>query len=336
MALLDLWQQPWRASEQACRPSHWLRRLRSLADRNSTPQEFRDLLTVVPSDVLHTYADQCLAGGFSDNGLALQDVVNEAGRRLGFDVESGLYRGRPGASGHDGIWRGKSGHAIVVDVKTTTAYRIDLDTVAGYRTQLEESGAVVPDRGSILLVVGREETQGLEAQIRGSRYAWDMRMMSMDALFDLVTIRERLNDPATQAKIHDILTPGEYTRVDSIVELVFSTNQDVDLASGGDEPASDSDEAGNARTRPAQFNAACIDRIERARGWQLLRQSRTTWTSADGFVGIVCVVSREHDVPRHPNYWFSSHPYQHDALNGVSAGCRPCGQPRSWWWPPWT
>jgi hypothetical protein len=244
--------------------------------------------------------------------------VNEAGRRLGFVVESGLYRGRTGASGQDGIWRGASGHAIVVEVKTTTAYRIDLDTVAGYRTQLEESGAVLPGRGSILLVMGREETRGLEAQIRGSRYAWDMRMISVDALFDLVTIRERLIDPATQTKIHDILTPREYTRVDSIVELVFSTTQDVDLAVGDDEAASDSDEAGNERTPPAQFNAACIDRIERARGWHLLRQSRTTWTSADGSVGIVCVVSREHDAERRPNYWFSFHPYQQEALASVS------------------
>jgi hypothetical protein len=318
MALLDLWQANPEVRAKRIDQVIALAGDGRLRDGNETSSEFRALLAAVPSDVLRAYADQCLAAErFDDHGLALQDLVNEAGRRLGFVVEPGLYRGRPGSSGHDGLWRAP-GHTIVVEVKTTTAYRIDLDTIAGYRVQLSREGRLDLDEASILLVVGREDTGGVEAQIRGSRYAWDLRMISVDALFKLVAIQERLNDPGTQAKIHDILTPREYTRVDGIVDLVFSTTQDVDWTVP---PQPDGEGPANGAERPspppAQFNETCI--VDRT-GWRLVRRSRTTWVAPRGEVGVICLVSREYDTDRRPNYWFSFHPYHADALDRVTEG----------------
>ena len=37
---------------------------------------------------------ECLNEKFESGGLALQDVVNQVGRRLGFQVEDGRYRGK--------------------------------------------------------------------------------------------------------------------------------------------------------------------------------------------------------------------------------------------------
>ena len=67
----------------------------------------------------------------------------------------------------------------MVEVTTTDAYRIDLETLAGYRRGLIASGQITEPESSMLIVVGRKDTGDLEAQIRGSRHAWDIRLVSV-------------------------------------------------------------------------------------------------------------------------------------------------------------
>ena len=107
--------------------------------RQLTPQqlqEIRALLAEIPSERLVQYSDECLEEGFTGSGLALQDIINEVGRRLGFDVVNGRYRGKSGAIGNDGLWELPNKHKFVLEVKTTDAYRIDLNTIADYRREL--------------------------------------------------------------------------------------------------------------------------------------------------------------------------------------------------------
>ena len=132
--------------------------------------EFRQFLEVISTDLLERYISQCISDKFDNNGLALQDLVNEVGRRLGFTVERGRYRGGSGHLGHDGVWRSSTGHDLVIEVKTTSGFTIDLDSLAGYRDELIAGGAIKGERSSVLIVVGRSEnTASIEAQIRGSR-----------------------------------------------------------------------------------------------------------------------------------------------------------------------
>ncbi len=138
------------AGGQARSPDHRFRGVRPAADGSDASAEFRRFLSVVPSDVLARYADECLTGRFDDSGLALQDIINQIGRRLGFQVVDGRYRGSVGQNGYDGLWHSPESHAIVVEVKTTDAYRVDLDAIAGYRRMLIRSGEVTEDRSSIL------------------------------------------------------------------------------------------------------------------------------------------------------------------------------------------
>jgi hypothetical protein len=71
---------------------------------------------------------------------------------------------------------------------STDAYRLSLDTVAGYRDQLLAQASLARPC-SILIVVGRTDTGELEAQVRGSRHAWAIRLISVDALLNLVCIK---------------------------------------------------------------------------------------------------------------------------------------------------
>ena len=156
-------------------------------DNSDCSHELREYLSRISSDKLFEHVEHCLSSSFNCSGHVLQDVVNELGRRLGYNVECGLYRGKTNAINFDGVWEEPSGPQIVVEVKTSDAYRINLDTVANYRECLIRDTRI-SELSSILLVVGRQDTGDLEAQIRGSKHAWDTRVISAESLTNLVTI----------------------------------------------------------------------------------------------------------------------------------------------------
>jgi hypothetical protein len=298
-----------------------------LLDGSVASSEFRDYLSHVPSSFLVRYADECLTTKFDDNGLALQDVINQVGRRLGFEVTDGRYRGTAGpAIGFDGLWHTSQGHAIVVEVKTTDAYQISLDTIAGYRRALIKSGLASEDQSSILMVVGRKKTDDLEAQIRGSRHAWDVRLISIDSLFRLLSLKESMEDPQIVHKICDILIPQEFTKVDGIIDIVFSAAEDIQQDDGKE--VADELEEGDHKPKfvPVKFNEACAYRVQSRLGITLLRKSRATFVSADDGIALVCTVAREQRDKTIPLYWFAFHPYQRAVLENrneayIAFGC---------------
>ncbi len=104
----------------------------NLRDGSDASHEFRSFLRVVPSVNLFSYARQCLEKSYDKGGLILQDIVNEFGRRLVFEVESGLYQGKKTAIGFDGIWRSERDPEIIVEVKTTDYVTVSFEKLAGY------------------------------------------------------------------------------------------------------------------------------------------------------------------------------------------------------------
>jgi len=194
---------------------------RATPDGDTTSEEFRGFLRTIPSNILARYAIESLRDRFEGSGYALQDVVNQIGERMGFAVTHGRYRGARGHNGFDGLWHAKDGHAIVVEVKTTDVYRIALSQIVHYQQSLVETGAIREGQSSVLLVVGRQDTDGLEAQIRGSKHAWNVRLITVDGLLRLLQLREEMGQPDMVRKICKILVPTEYTKVDRIIEMVF-------------------------------------------------------------------------------------------------------------------
>jgi hypothetical protein len=308
-----------------------------LSNGSLASKEFRDFLSIIPSSLLARYAEECLRNSFTSSGLALQDVVNQIGRRLDFKVVDGLYRGRKGQIGFDGLWEFPDGHSVVVEVKTTDAYRIRLDTIANYRRSLIDCADIDKDRSSILIVVGREDTGDLEAQIRGSRHAWDVRLISIDALLRLMFLKESLDDPATIRRIYDILVPREFTKLDVIVDIVFSATEEAkheDSRSNQDifvETAEEEEER-EEKSTPVAFHEACMQRVEEHLGTTVLvRRSRTKYLSADGNLAALCAISKAHIRGEHTSYWFAFHPYQREFLQQAEKQfiVLGCGSPAS-------
>ncbi|WP_339033672.1 hypothetical protein WHZ78_17860 [Bradyrhizobium symbiodeficiens] len=183
----------------------------NLRDGSLCSNEFRQYLTQADTSKLASYVEHCLTNSFAKGGQVLQDLVNELGRRLDFKVTNGRYQGTVNAIGFDGIWLSPEGHTIVAEVKTTDAYRIPLDTIASYRRRLLDNSEIT-EPSSILVLVGRQDTGELEAQIRGSRHAWDIRVISADSLLKLIQLKENSDDSETGRKIRSLLTPMEFSR----------------------------------------------------------------------------------------------------------------------------
>lgn len=198
-----------------------------LKDGSETSTELRQFLTEVDSKKLAEYATYCTDHAFTKSGQVLQDVVNEIGRRLGFTAENGRYQGIRSDIGYDGIWSVGS-DSLVIEVKTTNAYTIKLDVIATYRNRLAEAGRV-PHDSPILIVIGRDETESLEAQVRGSRHSLAMRIIGIEALIKLMEVNLSTSSKEVTEKIHTILKPIEYTRIDKIVDVIFTAAEDKDF-----------------------------------------------------------------------------------------------------------
>jgi hypothetical protein len=273
---------------------------------------------------LGDYVQQCLVSKLDRGGMVLQDLVNELGRRLDYQVTNGRYQGVQNASGHDGLWRGPEKQTVVVEVKTTDAYRISLDTIAGYRSRLSLEEAALAD-ASILLVVGRQDTGELEAQVRGSRHAWDIRIISAEALIKLVMLKENSDEVETGQKIRSVLSPVEYTRLDRLVDVMFTTATDVEPRLVPAERSAPLDErptpVPGASTGPSQSGYEFTDAValeskrqeivatlSRKFGAPLVKNTRALYWTGDHDKRIACTISKRYTRRNSVPYWYAYHP----------------------------
>ncbi|MEP7364040.1 MAG: hypothetical protein ABI972_12355 [Acidobacteriota bacterium] len=296
----------------------------SLRDGSRASEEFREFLTQIPIESLSGYVRQCLDTAFSHGGYALQDLVNELGRRLDFEVKNGLYRGKRNKIGFDGIWRFPGEPELVVEVKTTDAYTFALETTNEYREGLIVQNQVERN-SSILIVVGREDTGALEAQVRGSRYAWDIRLIGVDRLIKLVEIRAKSDDPSTVKQIHHLLRPFEYTKVDRIVDILFATAIDVESQQDDQqieataEPVETSDQVQPIQDRTDRalieiMKERAISAFGSFKAQSVVRRGRSYFWSADKSLRACCTVSKRYENAYQP-YWYAYHPKWHEFLS---------------------
>ena len=103
-----------------------------ILDGNETSDELRQFFSEISAADLKRFAQSCVDEPFEDSGFVLQDLVNEVCYRLCGEIKSGLYRGRKGQVGSDGLWT-YGDWGFVVEIKTTAAYSIKLETIGNCR-----------------------------------------------------------------------------------------------------------------------------------------------------------------------------------------------------------
>ncbi len=327
MPLIDIWR-----SNPDSIKSYAIRQVLAIAgngrirDKSVCSGELRAYLRETTSEKLAAYAQECLEDSFEDSGFVLQDVVNEIGRRLDFEVENGRYRGKQGTEGFDGIWRVGSDQAIIVEVKTTDSYNVRLDHVAEYRLSLIRNDRV-PSDASILFVVGRKDTGALEAQIRGSRHAWDMRVCGTESLVKLMRVKEKSTEESTIRQIRELLRPFEYTRIDKIVDVVFDTAADVEQSSeaaAGEDieilEIRDTVHRTPERTNPSDMDAMrdrIVAALQKKLGVTLVRRRRAMFEDIDGRHRACISISKRYGREYQP-YWYAFHPAWNEFLEGAT------------------
>ncbi len=305
----------------------------NLADGNLASNEFREFLQFQTTDTLSTYIKECILNSFPDSGFALQDVINELGRRLDYSVENGRYRGSKGNFGYDGIWiHDIDNWSLIIEVKTTDSYSINLDVVAQYRKALILQNRV-NDNSSIMMVVGRQDTGGLEAQIRGSRHAWTIRLISADALIKLVILKESTDDVKVAAQIRDIIRPMEYTRVDNLINIIFSTAEDVseqsiettiddikEIINKDSESTDDDSDRSYSRDIVAikTVRDSVIGDFQKQLGEKLLQNTRVKYWNVNKSIRVCCTISKRYT--RSNSYWYAYHPHWDDFLKDCPQG----------------
>ena len=287
-----------------------------LLDKSSCSEQLRQFLTLQQTDTLANYANFCLENKFERSGFALQDIINEIGRRLGYEVKNGRYAGVQNDIGFDGLWFDGE-HYLVVEVKTTDAYRINLDRICGYNDKIITGSVPAGSMLNTLIVVGRQDTGDLEAQVRGSKHAWSARLISIEALIKLMFINEDLGQTGLQDKVRKILLPFEYTKVDNIVDLVFETQQETEtkavaLADNDD----DEEDFKNQNVGKWEFTPAAeleakrdaiVNSFFKKHGKKANRISRANFSTEANDFHVTCAVSKRYKRESQP-YWYAFHP----------------------------
>jgi len=145
----------------------------------------------------------------------------------------------------------------------------------------------------------------------------------------LLKVKENLNEPGTVTRIQGVLKPLEYTRVDRLIDIIFSTSEDLQ----SDEENVEEEEDRPTSVAPsksfssrANYYGACIDKASNKLALPLVKDGRCNYTSADHTTRVVCVVSKQYLRNGLIRYWYAFHPSQKDFLSAaqnayVALGC---------------
>lgn len=329
MPLLDLWKSsPEAIAVMSLEQVVNISGNGKLVDNSETSKELITYLSQIDTEKLGEYVSYCLSNAFPNSGYVLQDIVNELGRRLEYNVTNGLYSGKKNSIGFDGIWASQDGASIVVEVKTTDAYRINLDTIDNYRNRLVKDGKI-SDKSSILIVVGRQDTGDIEAQIRGSRHAWVMRMISAESLLKIVSLKESSEDEETLNKIRSLLIPFEYTRLDNIIDIVFTTVTDASASENVSVNVEDSDQDLSLKEKHSKqdrtdinviksIRSRIIEKLGKTMSVSLIAKSRALFWTSDKTIRVACTISKPYT--RGSDYWYALHKKWLDFLKEGTEG----------------
>ena len=150
-----------------------------------------------------------------------QDLIIALGRKLGFDIEFGCYKAIPGRVPFDGIWKTADGKHIIIEVKMGTWVSIDVSQLGEYLDRIAKERGISKIQVYGLYVVGDEgEIKSLADQVRGSKYAHDVRIISYGDLLVLAKMRKELS--LADRQLARLLLPIDAVNVGELVQLINS------------------------------------------------------------------------------------------------------------------
>ena len=138
---------------------------------------------------------------------------------MGFEVSYGLYQGKPGQIGYDGLWSSVLGRHIVVDTKTTGAYTIDPGQITGYIDQIVASQEeIIAPNTFGLFVVGRFDSGPLENSIRGAGLQSKLRVIACSDLVKLLQLKQSNN--LSHEQVLRLILPFDNVNIGQLLQVI--------------------------------------------------------------------------------------------------------------------
>lgn len=192
-------------------------------DGSRASEQFREIIEdeQTTTEEIEAYLQEAIDGSEQYHNKALQDLVNNIGRRLGFEIEYGVYQGLNDTIGYDGRWISTATDDdthLVVETKTNTAYSIDPGQAGGYMAELLDEHEV--DRGQVygLYVIGEGDVETVSQTVLGSQYRDRIRVITAQRLLDMLEIQE--DSGLRHDQVVDVLLPINAVDVGQLVGLI--------------------------------------------------------------------------------------------------------------------
>jgi hypothetical protein len=160
-----------------------------------------------------------------------------------------------------------------------------------------------------------------------------MRLISADALIKLVQLKEDAEGTDTGRKIRSLLAPREFTRLDQLVDVMFTTAKDFEGAAEAGVPKEDEGAIpANAAEKPKgvwEFTDSALlqgkrDDLVAALAARertvLIKKSRALYWSPDHADRAAFTVSKRYSRPGGPLYWYAYHPPWDEFLSEADRG----------------
>jgi hypothetical protein len=151
-------------------------------------------------------------------------------------------------------------------------------------------------------------------------------------------LKENSDDPETGRKIRSVLTPMEYTRLDRLVDVMFTTATDIapsivetEVNDPGIKPSKGSDADPNDKTTASLSSGSggweftdpellqrkrdeIVEAMSRRLRVPLIKKSRALFWTADHSRRVACTISKRYTKRSSYPYWYAFHPQWDDFL----------------------
>ena len=130
----------------------------------------------------------------------------------------------------------------------------------------------------------------------------------------LLELKIKSEEDSTTDKIRSVLVPFEYTRLDNIIDVMFSTVQDV--ASVEESVEAEAPERASAQEHTPRnvldlARQQAIDTLSKREAMPFVAHKRSQYWSSDKKTRVVCIVSKRYHTGY---YWYAFLPHQQDFL----------------------
>lgn len=180
-----------------------------LGEGSSCSAAFRAHLATQSAATLSRHANYCAVVSFARREAVLADLVNELGRRLGYDVEPAPYEVAGGPPPANGIWR-RGNFVLHVRATANDPARVDVEQLFNVAKPLPGSPSVT-SAARFAVVTARQDIRALKRLLEVHPLRPLLRFLSLDGLIRMVTIAEEVRGSGRTQYIRGILTPGEHT-----------------------------------------------------------------------------------------------------------------------------